>query len=172
MSGVRERTRRRHRLVGDVLDDVDRRGLAALASWDEPIKSEYGDDGLGGLLADVWRRWQRIFDARLDGVLETTPPTELPVQVGGLWEAMSEEFRGSRVLLDAHAGDPALAVAQARHARLLKAATGVDLDDLQHQRYQSQSKGVSHVPEHSARRGRLRVRPICARLHRGPVSAA
>jgi hypothetical protein len=173
MSAAAERTRRRHRLVNDVLADVDRRGPAALAWWDEPVKSEYGDDGLGGLLGDVWARWQRTFDARLDGVLETADPADLPAEVTRLWRTMSAEFRGSRLLLDAHAGDPTLARAQARHARLLRAATRVELADLQDQPDQSpHTEGESHGPEHRARRGRLRVRPVCARLHRGPVSAA
>jgi hypothetical protein len=173
MSTAAERTRRRHRLVTDVLEDVDRRGPAALASWDEPVKSEYGDDGVEGLLSDVWARWRRTFEARLDGVLETADPADLPAEVTRLWRAMSAEFPGSRMLLDAHADDPGLARVQARHARLLRAATGVDLADLQDQPYESRhNQGDSHGTEHRARRRRLRVRPVCPRLHRGPLSAA
>jgi hypothetical protein len=173
MSEATERPRRRLRLVEDVLDDVHACGLGALAAWDEPIKSEYGEEGLGGLLVDAQCRWQRIFDARLDGVLESEAGPDAAEAVRALWQEMAVELPGARVLLDAHAGDPALTRVRERHRRRVRGATGVDLTDLQTHEFQTRATiGGTHGREHRAQRRRLRLRPVCARLHRGPVSAA
>jgi hypothetical protein len=166
------RIRRRHRLVTGVLDDIDRHGLAALTQWREEIAREYGDDDLGGLLTDVQCRWQRIFDARLDGLLENDA-AHLQEAVVRLWRTMSAELAGTRLLLDAHAGHPALVRVQTRHHRTLAAVTGVRVADLLPDSPPSPpSNGETHGREHRARPGRLRVRPVCRRLHRRPVPAA
>jgi hypothetical protein len=170
-----QRTRRRHRLVTELLDDVDRHGLAALTDWHGAIAREYGDDDLGGLLTDIECRWQRVFDARLDGPLENDA-AHLQEAVVHLWDTMSEELSGTRLLLDAYAGHPALVRAQTRHRRMLAAVTGVNVDDLPTDKSQPRpSNGETHGREHRPRRvipGHLRVRPVCRRLHRRPVPAA
>jgi len=169
------RTRRRHRLVTDLLDDVARHGPAALTDWQDAVAREYGDDDLAGLLTDVECRWQRIFDARLDGLLENDA-AHLPEAVVHLWDTLSEELSGTRLLLDAHAGHPALVRAETRHRAMLAAVTGVSADDLPTDNSQPRpSNGETHGREHRPRRvipGRLRVRPVCRRLHRRPVPAA
>ena len=172
MSAPWELVRRRYRLVEEVLADVDRDGLDALRGWDAAIGSEYdGEDPFGGFLADVQRRWQRAFDARLDGVLEDggSEPRDAVV---ALWEALADRHRAARLVLDAHAGHPALDPGRRRHRLMLLAATGVDLDDVQPDLATQPSIGEHHGREHRARRGLLRLRPVCARLHRGPVPTA
>ena len=166
------RTRRRHRLVTGVLDDLDRHGLAVLPGWQEAIAREYGEAGLGGLLTDVECRWQRIFDARLDGLLENDA-AHLQEAVVRLWETMSAELYGTRLLLDAHTGHPALVRVQARHHRMLAAVTGVRAADLLTDQSEPRpSNGETHGRQHRVHPGRLRVRPVCRRLHRRPVPAA
>ncbi|HEX2176532.1 MAG TPA: hypothetical protein VHG70_11540 [Nocardioidaceae bacterium] len=175
MSETWDRVRRRYRLVEDVLGDVEREGIEALRAWEGALAAEYGaedDDGLGGFLTDVQRRWQRAFDARLDAVLEDAGP-DTAAAVAELWRQLAERFPATRLVLDAHHGHPALATAQARQRRMLKAATGVDLDDLRTDLFESQQTlGVDHGRKHCPYRGLLRLRPVCRRLHRGSVSAA
>jgi hypothetical protein len=172
MRRAAERTRRRHRLVTALLDDVDRHGLVAVAEWQQEIEREYGEDGLGGLLVDVECRWQRIFDARLDALLETDA-AQLREAALRLWQTMSAELAGTRALLDVHAGHPALERTQRRHRRMLTAVTGLRAADLPTDQFQPRpSNGATHGREHRPRAGRLRVRPVCRRLQRRPVPAA
>lgn len=131
MSEAWERVRRRHALVVEVLDSVaDAHGTdpaTAVTRWRDRIDAEYGDDDLAGFLRDVQRRWQRTFEARLDAVLEQegSPSAEAVAQV---WRSLREAQPATRLVLDAHAGHPAVAPDRTRQRATLLAATGVDLD--------------------------------------------
>ena len=175
MSETWDRTRRRYRLSEEVLRDVDRRGLPALAGWQERIEAEYDDDGgLGGFLRDLQARWRRTFDARLDAVLEDES-AELDRAVPRLWAALASELSSTRRILDEYADHPTPAALQARHRRQLLALTGVDIADLQDRSSTRPDQGETHGREHRPHRAparRLRLRPLCPRLHRRPVSAA
>jgi hypothetical protein len=120
------RVRRRYALMEEVLAHVDRAGPAALPQWRERIEAEYDGEGLGGFLRDVQRRWHRAFDARLDAVLESDPPDPAGA-VAELWQTLAASQPATRLVLDAYAGHAALGPAEARHRRMLRLATGVDL---------------------------------------------
>ncbi|MEV1171600.1 hypothetical protein [Nonomuraea sp. NPDC049784] len=91
----------------------------------DEVETEFG--GFGEFLREAQRRWYRTFDARLDALLEDRPP-DMRAAVIRLWRALADDMPEVRMLLDAHAGDPALAEFDEHHRRTLRAATGVSLD--------------------------------------------
>lgn len=122
-----DRVRRRHALVEQVLDRVGDSGASALPRWHDRIEAEYVGEGLGGFLRDVQWRWHRAFDARLDALLESDP-TDPATAVAELWQELTASKPATRLVLDAYAGHPALAAADTRHRRMLRLATGVELE--------------------------------------------
>jgi hypothetical protein len=181
MTGAWERSRRRHRLVEDVLARVARRGAAEDVVLDAAVAAEYGDEGLGGLLRDVQRRWDRAFEARLDVVLETTDARDredLRVAVAQVWSATAAQHPAARTLLDAHRGHPALRAGHRHTRRLLLAATGLDLDDVTPQTAATDTApaarptGAPHVARtRRARRHCPGLRSLRRGLQRRPVPA-
>ncbi|MFE3448817.1 hypothetical protein ACFXJ8_07750 [Nonomuraea sp. NPDC059194] len=121
-------SRRRHQLVHAVLAGIAETGRPIVpAELAAEVSAEFG--GSEEFLREVQRRWYRAFDARLDAVLED-PPHDLRAPLVRLWHELADAMPAARLLLDAHAGHPALAELDAHHRRTLDAATGVDLDDL------------------------------------------
>lgn len=124
MSGTPTPTRRRYRLIEDVLDEVGRSGRPMVpAALRDEVEAEFGD--LDGLLLAVARRWHTAFVAHLDAVLEDDP-ADLPAAVAELWRSQARTHAGSVALLDAHADRPVLVDARNRLQRDVLAATGVD----------------------------------------------
>jgi hypothetical protein len=163
MSAAWDRVRRRHRLVESALDLVRVAGVDALAAMEEQIRTEYAEEGFGGFLRDVQRRWQRAFDARLDGVLESgVDDTRAAVLM--LWQHVAQTLPETRLVLDAHADHPALQPAQGRHRRMLLAATGVDLATMAPVRRAARERWRPSCPLASARRRLARRHETRARI--------
>lgn len=109
MSGAWERTRRRYRLLHTVLDEVARTGRPVVpAGLRTDVDAEFGD--FGGFMREVRLRWQRSFDARLDGLLESLPGDgDTGSATRELWRELAEDLPATRLLLDTHATHPVLA---------------------------------------------------------------
>lgn len=126
MSGSWTHLRRRHRLMGAVLDDIALRADPAIPpGLLAEIEAEFG--GLDAFLCAVQYRWYNQFDARLDVLLEDEP-ADLPAAVAELWTRAARAEWPSRLLLDAHAANPALIAGDDHHRGRLLWATGVDQD--------------------------------------------
>jgi hypothetical protein len=121
-------TRRRFRLMHTVLDEVARTGRPVVPEgMRADVDAEFGD--FGGFLREVQRRWQRSFDARLDGLLEA-PPDDLVAAGRELWRELAADLPETRLLLDTYAAHPALAEGAQRHRTALVAVLGTDEDAL------------------------------------------
>ena len=117
MSGAWERTHRRYRLVHAVLDEVARTGQPVVpAALRADVDAEFGD--FGGFMREVRRRWQRSFDARLDGLLES-PPEHRVAAARALWRELAADLPETRLMLDTYAAHPALAEPAERHQEAL-----------------------------------------------------
>lgn len=124
MSGDWERTNRRNRLVHDVIDEVARTRRAVLpAALRAEVDAEFGD--LHEFLRAVQLRWHRALDARLDQLLENGD-ADVAGAVRGMYRELARDLSGTRLLLDAHADDPALAELESRHRRSLTGTVGLD----------------------------------------------
>lgn len=118
-----EQTRRRFRLVQTALDAVAHARRPELPpALRAEVDAEFGD--LGGLLGEVARRWYRMFDARLDELLERETCDRSALR--GLVREVDDALPGARPLLDAHEAHPALIDLREHHRRSLLAATGID----------------------------------------------
>jgi len=103
-----------------VLDDVSRSGSTeAVSGWAEDIEAAFGD--LDTFLRHVQRRWYTALGARVDGVLERGA-VDRQAEVRAAWSELAAADPGSRMVLDAYAGHPALQHGERRHAGLLAAA--------------------------------------------------
>ncbi|MBB4908176.1 hypothetical protein [Actinophytocola algeriensis] len=121
MSMAWERTRRRYELTHAVLAEVTRTGRPDIpAGLLGEIDTLYGD--LDTFLSDLRRRWYLMFDARLDALLEHSPP-DMARAVAGLRRDLDREQPAFRLLFDAH---PARTAVDDHHRTTLRAATGVD----------------------------------------------
>lgn len=120
-----ERTHRRHELLHAVMDEIALVGRPDRLAAE--IDAEFG--GMAGFLQEVQLRWFRAFDARLDGVLEEWPD-DLHGALVRLWQEVAAAMPLHRLVLDTHAGHPALADPDDQHRRRLLAATGVRLDPI------------------------------------------
>lgn len=134
------RLRRRHRLMGAVLDDIALRADPAIPpGLRAEIDAEFG--GLDAFLRAVQYRWYNHFDARLDALLEDEP-ADLPAAVAALWDGLARAQWPSRLLLDAHAAHPALGAGDDHHRQRLLLATGVDQDMLREGRESPRSTAI------------------------------
>lgn len=122
MSEAWDRTHRRYALTQAVLGDIAGTGTAAITPHRQAqLEAEYGE--LAGFLQELQARWYRIFDARLDMVLETTTAGHDPGRaVRALWQQLAAEHPAMWQLLQAHRTDPALAAGQAVHRARLQTA--------------------------------------------------
>lgn len=128
MSGSWTHLRQRHRLMATVLDDIALRADPAIPpGLLAEIDAEFGD--LDAFLGAVQYRWYNHFEARLDALLEDEP-ADLPAAVAELWDRLARAQWPSRLLLDAHAANPALIAGDDHHRQRLLLATGVDQDML------------------------------------------
>jgi hypothetical protein len=163
MSAAWDRVRRRHRLVESALDLVRVAGVDELAAMEAQIRAEYAEEGFDGFLRDVQRRWHRAFDARLDGVLESgVDDTRAAVLMLG--QHLAQTLPETRLVLDAYADHPALQPAEARHRRMLLAATGIDLATVAPARRASRERWRPSCPLASARRRLARRHETRARI--------
>ncbi|MFC4062706.1 hypothetical protein ACFOWE_30785 [Planomonospora corallina] len=106
--------RRRRTLAHVVLRDLEETGHTTLPPWWEPeIRREFG--GLDGFLAELSRQWWTAYAAHLDALIELG--TGDPDQV---WADVAEQLPQLRRVLDAYAGEPALAEAERRHCDTLR----------------------------------------------------
>lgn len=121
MSMAWERTHRRYELTHAVLADVTRTGRADIpAGLLGEIDTLYGD--LDTFVADLRRRWYLTFDARLDALLEHSPP-DMARAVADLRRDLDREQPAFRLLFEAYPADTAV---DDHHRATLRAATGVD----------------------------------------------
>lgn len=105
-----ETTHRRYRLVHTVLDEIARTGRPEVpVALRADVAAEFGD--FWGFLAEVRRRWDRSFDARLDGSPD-------PATAREVWRELARDLPATRLLLDTYAEEPAGVVAPRRGCRI------------------------------------------------------
>ncbi|GAA3143802.1 hypothetical protein GCM10010466_38550 [Planomonospora alba] len=106
--------RRRRSLAQTVLRDLAETGHTTVPSWWEPeIHREFG--GLDGFLAELSRQWWTACAAHLDALIELGAGD--PERA---WADVAEQLPHLRRVLDAYAGEPALAEAERRHYEVLR----------------------------------------------------
>ncbi|GIH96575.1 hypothetical protein ACFFMN_35015 [Planobispora siamensis] len=106
--------RRRRALARTVLHDLAETGHTTVPPWWQPeIEREFG--GLGGFLAELSRQWWTAYAAHLDALIELGAGD--PCQA---WADVTERLPRLRAVLDAYAGEPALAEAERRHGDVLR----------------------------------------------------
>ncbi|GAA2893984.1 hypothetical protein GCM10010517_58590 [Streptosporangium fragile] len=84
--------------------------------WEDEIHREFG--GLGGFLAELSRQWWTAYAAHLDALIELGHGD--PSQA---WDDVAEQLPHLRAVLDAYAGETALAEAERRHCDVLRWTT-------------------------------------------------
>jgi hypothetical protein len=112
-----------------------REALAETARTGRPEITRRGDveaafGSVEAFLLALHHRWRTALLARVDALLENAPadsPTDFDAAVVAAWTDPATGGRGLRALLDAHAGNPALAAAQERERRLVRWTVGVEV---------------------------------------------
>ena len=100
MSLAWEGTHRRYDVVQAVLAEVARTGRGEIpTALTSEIDELYGD--FASFVRDLHRRWNLIFDTRLDFLLENPPP-DVDRAIANLRHDLAVEHPAMRRLLDAH----------------------------------------------------------------------
>ncbi|GAT70513.1 hypothetical protein PS9374_06199 [Planomonospora sphaerica] len=106
--------RRRRTLAHVVLRDLAETGHTTVPPWWEAeIEREFG--GLDGFLAELSRQWWAAYAVHLDALIELGAG-----DAGQAWADVAEQLPYLRRVLDAYAGEPALAEAERRHCDVLR----------------------------------------------------